>query len=443
MTSFKLHRFPSAIIFLVFAMLTYSCQEEQLQTDCENNYLPVVFVHGHLSSGGIFANQVMRFSSNNYCDNQLYAFDWNTQSGAAGAISNLNGLISRILETTGAPKVNLVGHGAGGGLCYAYLSDASRAAKVARYVHAGSEPQSLSAGPNGGIPTLNLYSAADPVVAGADIPGATNKSFTGLDHYQPVAAPAPFAEIYAFFNSGQQPLTTEIEESDDIQLSGRVLSFGENRRYAQASINIYEVNPNDGRRRNSQPDTTLITDDKGNWGPWRANAGVLYEFHLIDGAISPDVIPVQYSVHYYCERFKRSNPLVYLRVFPGVGTLAGSWLERIFQNRDQAVLAMFSNSQAVNYQRDMLSVNGDELSTAQLTPAAKSIGAIFLYDDGDQQTGSTIHPGFQMLETFITGVDYFIPAVAPASTRLELNGRILFVPNWKFQWEGSSVAVFD
>ncbi len=437
----QLRRLPAALVLLAFTLITTlsasSCRKDMAEPVCDPSFTPVIFVHGFLASGDTYADQVMRFEVNKYCPDRLRAFDWNTLAGANNAIPQLDALIDQVLAATGASKVNLVGHSAGGGLGYTYLSEATRAAKVAHYIHLGSGAQSKAAGPNGEIPTLNLYSADDRVVAGADIPGATNKRFTGLDHYQIATAPEVFAEMYAFFNGGKQPRTTDLEENSNIQLNGRVVTLGENAPQAGATIEIFEVNATDGRRRNAQPDATLTADANGNWGPWKAKPGARYEF-FVRTANAEDR-----PIHYYREAFKRSNPLVYLRTFPGPGSIAGLLLSGIPKNDNQSVLAVFSANRAIIHQRDVLNAGDFNLSTAQFTPAAKTIIAMFLYDGGDGQTGGTIHPNFQLLQTFLTGVDYFIPTASPASTKLEFNGRTLFVPNWKSNTEGVSVAVFD
>ena len=200
---------PTTKLFLVVALFSafsaHSCCEEKAEPApaCDPNLTPVIFVHGFLASGDTYADQIMRFDANLYCDQNLRAFDWNTLAGANAAIPRLDSLVNEILASSGASKVNLVGHSAGGGLSYAYLSDAGRAAKVSHYVHVGSGFQSGPAGPTGEIPTMNIYSTDDRTVAGSDIPGAVNKQFTGLDHYQVATSATVFAEIFSFFNAGK------------------------------------------------------------------------------------------------------------------------------------------------------------------------------------------------------------------------------------------------
>jgi hypothetical protein len=68
---------------------------------------------------------------------------------------------------------------------------------------------------------------------------------------------------------------------------------------------------------------------------------------------------------------------------------------------------------------------------------------MFLYDNGDGQTTLAPHNNFQVMRSFLTGVDWFAPAAPPASLRLRLNGRTLNVPNWSAAKSGVSVAVFE
>jgi triacylglycerol esterase/lipase EstA (alpha/beta hydrolase family) len=114
---------------------------------CDTTLLPVVMVHGFLAAGDTYAPFLMRFHSNGYCLNRLFAFDWNSISGT-NTVAALDAFIDNVLAETGATQVNLMGHSAGGGTCYEYLTDAMHAAKVAHYVHIGSSIQAGPAGPS-------------------------------------------------------------------------------------------------------------------------------------------------------------------------------------------------------------------------------------------------------------------------------------------------------
>ena len=148
---------------------------------CDNDHVPVVMVHGFLASGDTYTNHVMRFTANGYCLDRLFVYDWNS-IGGGNSPERLDTFVDEVLSVTGATQLDLMGHSAGGGVGYAYLGDATRAAKVRRYVHIASGDQEAPAGPTGNVPTLNLYSANDRVISTNDgIDGAQNRLAAAQD----------------------------------------------------------------------------------------------------------------------------------------------------------------------------------------------------------------------------------------------------------------------
>lgn len=439
----RLLTYLTAIVFIAFSLSIQACKDDDpvnpvIPTpSCDTTYVPVIFVHGFLASGDTYASQAQRFSSNRYCGDYLYVFDWNTLGNQGDALLRLDSLVNRVMQQHSKSQVHLAGHSAGGGLCYSYLSDAARAAKVARYAHIGSSPQSRPAGPNGSVPTLNLWSSGDKIVQGADIPGATNVSFAELDHYEIATSPQSFEALFSFFNEGKQPTTLSVVAESSLQLAGRVVTLGENRPLAQATVEIYALDPATGSRLRTTPDASLLTDGQGNWGPWTGKPQTHYEFFVR----SAD--PADRPIHYYREPFSRSDKLVYLRLFPPPSSIAGILLSGIPRNDNQTVLAVFSANKAVIHQRDQLSVNDFNLATATYAAPARTSIAFFLYDDGNGQSSGNIHAAFNFLTSFMVGIDYFMPTATPGSIRLQFNGRSLQVPNWKSNSDGVVVAVFD
>lgn len=404
---------------------------------CNDTLLPVVMMHGFLASGDTYARHYMLFTSNGYCGTRLFAYDWNTLALAGGDVNALDAFIDSVLSKTQAAQVNLIGHSAGGGLGYNYLSNAARAAKVAHYVHIASGVQSAPAGPNGEIPTLNLWSDGDEVVNGGDIPGATNVNIPGLDHYQVATSAASFHAIYKFFHNGAEPATLSITPEDVPCISGKALAFAENIPSASTTIRIYKVNAATGQRQSSLPDTTLITDARGTWGPIPIQRGTFYEFEVSNPAVTNRV------VHYYREPFVRTNALVYLRTLPPSGSLAGLLLSSLPQDDSQVAMVIFSSNQAVIDTRDELTVQGFELSTSQYAAASKTAIAFFLYDDGDGQTSGSTIGTFNILNQFLTGVDVFFSTNPPGTISLEFNGRMMNVWNWRSGSDGVVVPVLD
>jgi hypothetical protein len=90
---------------------------------------------------------------------------------------------------------------------------------------------------------------------------------------------------------------------------------------------------------------------------------------------------------------------VYLRTIPSSG-LAGTLLGGLPKDDGQSVMAVFTANQATVSGRDSLIVNNVELSTAAITPASKTVIAMFLYDDNNNQHNQPYTTGaFQLLKS--------------------------------------------
>ena len=434
----------TAFFLLATTIIFSSCKKEECPDDiidddgisvgCDTTYYPIVMCHGLLASGDTYAGQVKRFAQNHYCGTSTYVFDWNTLGGGSSELE-LDAFIDDVLASTGSAQVELVGHSAGGGLGYDYLSDATRAAKVAHYVHLGSSPQTNAAGPNGEVPTLNIYSPYDAIVAGEDIPGATNVVLDLKDHYQVATSEETFIEMFKFFR-GIAPTSSQIVSDNLRRVGGKVLTLGENDPLVDATVNVYELNSNTGERLELQPLISYMTDVNGNWGSFHAKANTNYEFEVI----SAD--PSARKLHYYREPFLTSDNLVYLRAFPPATSLAGTLLASLPEDDDQAVLISFTASKAVINNRDEMTVEGANLSTAEFASEDNTTIAYFLYDDGNAQTDET-EVGLFGFTPFLTGVDVFFPTDQGETVNLVFNGRQINVPSWPSESEGVTVAVFD
>lgn len=304
-------------------------------------------------------------------------------------------------------------------------------------MHIGSNVESGPAGANSEVATLNIWSADDAIVQGGNISGAENAQLDGNDHYQIATSAETFNEMYRFFNNGELPSTTEIVSQTDVEISGKVLTLGENQPRANASIKIYAVNNNDGSRINNNPDFSITSDQDGLWGPVNVTANQAYEFEVSTGQAD------ERKVYYYREGFKRSNPLVYLRMLPPPSSFMSSILADIPSDDDQSALIVFASSQAVIEGRDNLEVNGAELSTAEFASESNSSIAFFLYDGNDNQQTDLSAQGIFANFPFLSGVDMFFQASTPESIKCELNGRELYVRNKKSDSEGIVIAVFD
>jgi triacylglycerol lipase len=187
---------------------------------CTNAHVPIVMVHGFLASGDTYTNHLMRFTANGYCRDRIFVYDWNSLGGGSSP-ARLDTFVDEVLRVTGATQIDLMGHSAGGGIGYSYLEDATRAAKVRRYVHIGSGDEDAPAGPTANVPTLNLYSANDRVVTGNDgIDGAENVDLVDDDHYEVATSADSFTAIWEFLTDSA-PTTTDIApQTEPIVIAG-------------------------------------------------------------------------------------------------------------------------------------------------------------------------------------------------------------------------------
>ncbi|MCO5230979.1 MAG: hypothetical protein M9958_07460 [Chitinophagales bacterium] len=427
----------TVITFLIVLLTIIACKK-----DNENNQntqrAPIVFVHGFLAAGDTYEKQAKRFASNGYSMDELYAFDYNSLDVMSNPEGALDKFIDEVLSQTKAQQINLVGHSRGAGLVYDYCKSSAHSKKVQKLVMLAGFKQNGAGGPNGNIPTLNVFSVDDNIVAmGGNIKGATNLKLTQKDHYEVATSEATFEALFQFFN-GIAPSTLEVLEEDQIILSGKAASFGENIARAGTIVEVYEIDATTGFRKSSVASASFTTDAKGNWGTFNAKKSTYYEFVVYHPEVKNDR-----KVHYYREPFLRSDKLVYLRSFPADGSLASVFLASLPKDDEQSVVAFFGASQAVISGRDELKVNGYNYSNNIFATAKNTTIALFLFDDNkNKAVDNTSIPSFALFP-FLKGADVYFPTETPSTILFELNGRKIPVYNWKSNSEGVSVAVFE
>jgi hypothetical protein len=405
---------------------------------CTTEQRPIVFVHGFIGGGDNFAQQSMRFASNGHCLEQIYAFDWNSLDTGANHEAALDAFIDNVLQETGATQIDLAGHSAGGGLGYEFLSDAQRAAKVSHYAHIASFYADMPAGPDGEIPTLNLWSEDDMAVTdGQDIPGATNVMLSDVDHFAVATSSPSFEALYEHFNDGTSPETSDISVQDEVVLGGRVLSFGENFPQEEALIQIFTLDQSTGFRQTEDPVAEFTSDSSGYWGPFIWEADIHFEFR-VETSSSP------YPVHYYFEPKSHSNHLLYLRTLPGSGSLVSLLLSGIPWDEDASLVVTYNANNAVIAGRDSLFVNGLEITTEALASPEYTAIAFFFYDENNnQETDGSAIGIFSSFGQFVAGVDMFTPAGLNETVEANYNDRTLRAANWPSESEGGIIFVFD
>jgi pimeloyl-ACP methyl ester carboxylesterase len=365
----------------------------------------------------------MRFTSNGYPQNLLFAFEYDTGTPSTENMTErvlrLDTFVDTVLTSTGADKVYLMGHSLGTYVSQTYLAVPTRAAKVAKYVNIdGAAAPALP----GGVPTLALWATKgwsyNPL---NQIVGATNVFIPNQTHVQIATSAESFLEMYKFF-LGTIPATSNIlsESCDQIQLAGRAMLYPQGRGVGDATLDIWEVNGGTGARIGAVPKATYTLSGNGfydgAWGPFTTRCGVQYEFVLYRAGLRPH--------HFYFEPFVRDNYFVRLLTSPPGGI--GDLMER---NMNSAALVITRNKEFWGDQganNDVLTLNGANVINAATCPLIKVPGStgvigIFAYDrylNGLTDLSAPIPTFFAV--GFMTGVDIYMPAADPPTGTISL-----------------------
>ena len=382
--------------------------------DDRASFDPVVFVHGALGSASQFESHAMRFTSNGVPQELLFAFEYDTtrsgEEALAEDVDRLAGFVDEVLADTGADTVSLIGHSRGTGVAHAYLDDADRAAKVARYVNLDGRSAEQ---PPGGVPTLAVWAAPreDPDATDErEIVGARNVRLASQSHTQVATSAETFAEIYEHL-TGQAPATVEVLPAAEVSVAGRAVVLGENRGPTDVGLELWEVAAGTGQRVGDEPVVAVELPEDGSFGPFDVEPGVRYEFAVVQAEVVH---------HHYLEPFERSNHFVRLLV-----SEPGSLVELVLpSDPEAAALTIQRNREWWGDQagaNDSLRVAGTELISPALFPRADWLIGTFVYDDGADATSNLDAPiGLFSLFPFITGIDLYLPASEDGSGTIEV-----------------------
>lgn len=402
---------------------------------CDASLNPIIFVYGILENGDSFYTQSMRFTSNGYCLDRIYSYDWNAFEGYVEQAPALAEFVDEVLTETGASKVDIIAHSLGAGLGREYLALGDHAEKIAHYAQIAALPcKELPAN----IPRLNISSADDLIIGVCELENTENRILQGLDHLQTATSATTFEEVYEFFRDGNSPDTTEVIPEEEIRLSGRTVIYAQNIPVANVQVHIYQVDPATGERLSEEPDGSFATEGDGKWGPFDAEPGAYYEFLCLDpdGHWPP--------LHYYREPFVRSSNMIYLRVYPEPETPLGRLFGLASFDENVAAFSWININQAVISGRDELKVNGIELSTMEIAdPSYTTIVIVFgdinFNGISDEAFGGSLLPSRFYVQFF----DLIVPTQPREPIVFTFNGRSLAVPGWKANSEGVSTAVFE
>jgi hypothetical protein len=430
----------SQLVLLMFLLLLISCgKDEGAEQVPEEAMVPIVMAHGLIGSGDAYELQLLRFASNGYPLELLHTFEWNTLDlDFEGHVDALDSFIEAVLLQTGFEQVDLVGHSYGTRLSMSFCSRTDRARKVRNVVLIGGSAQAGPAGnPEVTVPTLNIYSPFDRIVSnGGNTPGATNLRLVQKDHFEVASCRESFEAMYQFFRK-RPPATLEIVPTNNPVISGKVLSFAENISGSGALLEIFEVDPNTGKRLRSAADAVFNIGEDNRWGPFPTKTDARYEFRVNTG------IPGDRPLRFYKESFLRDNPNVIIRFSPPEGSVFKLLFDLFPRDNNRPINVYFNASQAMITGRDQLTMNGILLSTPQFASPNFSTVALFMFDVNENGiSDGTPFPLVREIPALSVG-DFFFPVQPDSSTTLILNGRKIVMPSSRTQAEGICIAVFD
>ena len=372
---------------------------------------PIIFVHGNGDTAAVWQTTLWRFESNGWPRDRLHAIDLpyplardddtKPQPGRTSTAEHMTFLkaeVEKVLRSSGASRVILVGNSRGGLAIRNYIQNGGGDKTVSHAVLGGTPNHGIwaVAGRNEGsefsgtgpfMTALNApkNAAADEVTgpvkwatirsdhndkyaqpdglwigskgtptgvtfAGPELKGAVNVIVARIDHRETSFSPAAFYATWYFLTDGAPARLQPVPERR-ITLAGKVSGLGlsstdpasgnfpNNLPVAGAQLQVFAVDAAAGERLGPAVYEKTIGAD-GAWGPFAAQPDARYEFVV--------AAPGYATTHIYRSPFPRSSSIVNLRP------------ERLAEAERQApsVVLMSRPRGYLDPTRDQMSFNG-------------------------------------------------------------------------------------
>jgi pimeloyl-ACP methyl ester carboxylesterase len=398
--------------------------------------LPIVFVHGFAGSAQQYESQAQRFVANGYPQERIVAYDHDGSGFDTGAYANgVDEVVDKALADFGTDKVFLVGHSRGTFVGSDYLGNATRAAKVSKYI-------SLDGSGCLGIPVPCL----EP----------SQSSIPGQAHVEIATSRESFEAQYEFL-LGSAPMVVDIvPQKAPVVLNGRAVNFPANTGRTNTTVELWEIDAETGYRATDMPLATMTLDAEGNWGPVTVDSRKRYEFALVPTGEGS-------THHIYMQNFLRDSNFV--RLLSGDATSA-TRMNTHTSDMHSTIVAMrmrewyaTDNGQTAGDQTDTI-----EISTSRPSGDVMAVNALQRYI-GNATIGIHIHdaeasPGDSTLtalpyfsgQAFQNGVDVFMPAADPPDGTITFKNiprgdtakpQVVNIPNWVSAKHAITVMLSD
>jgi pimeloyl-ACP methyl ester carboxylesterase len=403
----------------------------------EDITLPIVFVHGLAGSAQQYDSQMQRFVMNGYPQERIIAYD---HDGAgfdiAGYADAVDEVVNKAVADFGVEQVYLVGHSRGTYVGSSYLGNATRRAKVAKYI-------SLDGTGCGGITVPCL----DPNV----------NMLPGQAHVEVSTSPESFEMQYEFL-LGEAPMVTAIApQKAPVTLRGRAVNFPANTGRSGTTLEVWTIDDTTGHRVADEPIGTFEIGADGNWGPVMVDSRKRYEFALVPTGEGP-------THHLYQQKFLRDTDFV--RLLSGEPDSATRVNTHTSDTHSTLVLSRMREWYGGD-DADLPGDQADTLEVATTSPSAGDEAAVSVLQPyiGNGTIGLHVHdaqasPGDSTLDPlpyfgsqpFQGGIDVFMPATEPPDGTITITNvprgntekpQVMSVPNWQSSKHSISVMFAD
>jgi len=394
--------------------------------------LPLVFVHGFAGSAQQYETQAMRFVANGYPQERILAYE---HDGAGldidGFTAGLDQFVDGALERFDATQVYVVGHSRGTTVSSRFLSDATRAAKVAKYVALD------------GAPCVDVV----PCVA------LTKATYPGQAHVEVATSAESFTDQFEFLVGSAPEITDPAPVDGTVEISGRAVNFPANTGRARAHLDIWAIDAETGQRTDEEPHASSDLGPDGEFGPLELESGAHYEYVLS----APDT-EVQH--HLYLQPYFRDSHLVRLLSSEPDGPT------RANTNTGEGHSALIVMRMREWYAVDRDDIEGDQRDSLVVevvgkTDAVDVLGefvgnatiGLHLHDDAATPGATTRTPlPYFADQPFQSGIDLFLPAAPDGSGTIRVvnvprgdtaRPQTLNVGNWPSSGHSVSVVFSD
>lgn len=374
---------------------------------------PIVFVHGSAGSAAQYESQARRFDSNGYPTELVHAFEYDSSfatNSFAQVGARLDTLVDELRAEFGVDQVYLVGHSLGTFVSNTYLSDATRAAKIAKYIGIDGSSNASCGVASATLDCMGIWQGTNLT---GNV-GGQNVRLSPQTHVQVATSAESFAAQYEFFTD-EAPETTHIlpEPPGQVTISGRAVLFPQNVGPAEATLEIWALNAWSGARKDATPIAELEVADDGSWGPVSVNGNQRYELNVIR--------PGFLTHHFYFQSFLRSSAFVRMNLAPpGSAIVANTNLSDAHSAASVVRQREWWTTHPTG-QDDVLEISTKSTSggrrpavDALTNVTSNGVIGIHLHDAAASPGDSTLSllPFFPT-QAFQTGVDVFMPAAGP------------------------------